>query len=417
MTLVRDCTSEQVNDMDGTIDYSGYTLEELRQAEKAIDRDQYPGNYRNILAAKKWLGVDQPEAEAATSREKPERRLESLSFHSDGSEYFRIWIVNICLSIITLGVYSAWAKVRRKRYFYRHTRLCGDHFDYHANPVAILKGRLILLPLLAAYLYGDYLAPGLNLGAFVLIIFLLPFFLVRAAKFNNRNTSYRNIRFGFDGTSKESYKAFLKYGLISVISLGIASPIMEFARRRFVIENSRYGSARFSFSGEFGEFFKIYFLAGLMVIIGGVGISFAAGKLESLIRLIFDVPYDPESVDFVLVYLQAALIGLVYFAVMVYASVRAGNYIFSQTSIGDRSIEANLSVGKMMYIQFTNMLAIVATLGLFIPWAHVRVHRYRVAHVFVDVSDGLGDFIAGEKQDADALGEEAGDIFDFDFGI
>lgn len=417
MTLARDCTSEQVNDMDGTIDYSGYTLEELRQAEKAIDREQYPGNYRKILAAKKWLGVDQPEAEAVIPRDKQERQLESFSFHSDGSEYFRIWIVNICLSIVTLGIYSAWAKVRRKRFFYRNTRLCGDNFDYHANPVAILKGRLILLPLLAAYLYGDFLVWGLSLGTFVLILFLLPFFLVRAAKFNNRNTSYRNIRFGFDGTTKESYKAFLKYGFISVISLGIASPIMEFARRRFVIENSRFGSARFSFSGEFGEFFKIYFLAGLIVIIGGVGISFGAGKLESLIRLIFDVPYDPESLAFVLLYLQAVLLGLIYYAAFVYASVRAGNYIFSQTSIGDRSIEARLSVRKMIYIQFTNMLAIVATLGLFIPWAHVRVHRYRVAHVLVDVRGGLDDFAAGEKQDADALGEEAGDIFDFDFGI
>ena len=279
MTLVRDCTSEQVNDMDGTIDYSGYTLEELRQAEKAIDREQYPGNYRNILAAKKWFGIDHQEAEAIVSREKQERQLENFTFHSDGSEYFRIWIVNICLSILTLGIYSAWAKVRRRRFFYRNTRLRGDNFDYHANPVAILKGRLILLPFLATYLYGDFLVPGLTLGAFVLILLLLPFFLVRAAKFNNRNTSYRNIRFGFDGASKESYKAFFKSGLVSVFTLGIASPIMEFARRRFVIENSRYGSARFSFSGEFGEFFKIYFLTGLMIIIGVFITTFFADQL------------------------------------------------------------------------------------------------------------------------------------------
>ncbi|MCH7510038.1 MAG: DUF898 domain-containing protein [Proteobacteria bacterium] len=411
---MRDCSSGQVNDMDGTIDYSGFTLEELRQAARGIDQEQYPRNYRNILAAKKWLGADQ--AETLISGEKQERRLESLSFHSDGSEYFRIWIVNICLSIITLGIYSAWAKVRRRRYFYRHTRLCGDNFDYHANPVAILKGRLILLPLLAAYLYGDFFVPGLTLGTFVLIIFLLPFLLVRAATFNNRNTSYRNIRFGFDGASKQSYKMFFKYGLISVASLGIASPIMEFARRRFVIENSRYGSARFSFAGEFGAFFKIYFFAGLMIAIGVFITTFFINQLESLIRSIFDVPYDPESLGF-LVYLPVVLIGLTYFAAMVYASVRAGNYMFSHTSIGDRSIEANLSVRKMVYIQFTNMLAIIATLGLFIPWAHVRVHRYRVAHIFVDVGGGLDDFIAGEKQDADALGEEAGDFFDFDFGI
>ena len=44
-------------------------------------------------------------------------------FHGQAGEYFRIWIVNICLTVITLGIYSAWAKVRRKRYFYSNTQL------------------------------------------------------------------------------------------------------------------------------------------------------------------------------------------------------------------------------------------------------------------------------------------------------
>src|SRR5258707_6333866 len=44
-----------------------------------------------------------------------------LRFTGRAGEYFRIWIVNICLSIVTLGIYSAWAKVRRKRYFYGNT--------------------------------------------------------------------------------------------------------------------------------------------------------------------------------------------------------------------------------------------------------------------------------------------------------
>lgn len=46
-----------------------------------------------------------------------------FSFTGTGSEYFRIWIVNLLLSIVTLGIYSAWAKVRRMKYFYRNTRL------------------------------------------------------------------------------------------------------------------------------------------------------------------------------------------------------------------------------------------------------------------------------------------------------
>ena len=37
--------------------------------------------------------------------------------------YFRIWIVNLFFTLITFGIYSAWAKVRKKKYFYGSTRL------------------------------------------------------------------------------------------------------------------------------------------------------------------------------------------------------------------------------------------------------------------------------------------------------
>ena len=53
-----------------------------------------------------------------------------LEFHGEGMEYFRIWIVNIFLSIITLGIFSAWAKVRREQYFYGNLRLGEQHFAY-----------------------------------------------------------------------------------------------------------------------------------------------------------------------------------------------------------------------------------------------------------------------------------------------
>ena len=66
-------------------------------------------------------------------------REEAFTFTGSGSEYFRIWIVNLILSVVTLGIYSAWAKVRRLEYFYRNTRVAGASFDYHGRPLAILK--------------------------------------------------------------------------------------------------------------------------------------------------------------------------------------------------------------------------------------------------------------------------------------
>ena len=69
----------------------------------------------------------------------------SAVFTGQGSEYFRIWVVNLLLTLVTLGVYSAWAKVRTARYFRNNTRLDGHVFDYHGNPAAILRGRIIAL--------------------------------------------------------------------------------------------------------------------------------------------------------------------------------------------------------------------------------------------------------------------------------
>ena len=38
-----------------------------------------------------------------------------LTFDGPAAEYFRIWIVNLLLTLLSLGVYSAWAKVRKAR--------------------------------------------------------------------------------------------------------------------------------------------------------------------------------------------------------------------------------------------------------------------------------------------------------------
>ena len=41
--------------------------------------------------------------------------LSPMRFTGIGWEYFRIWVVNMLLTLLTLGIYSAWAKVRKAR--------------------------------------------------------------------------------------------------------------------------------------------------------------------------------------------------------------------------------------------------------------------------------------------------------------
>src|SRR6478735_8819447 len=85
-----------------------------------------------------------------------------LRFEGSGGEYFKIWIVNLALSIVTLGIFSAWAKVRSKRYFYGNTYI-GEHgFDYHGSPLRILVGRIIALAILLGYSATIHFAPALT---------------------------------------------------------------------------------------------------------------------------------------------------------------------------------------------------------------------------------------------------------------
>ena len=85
----------------------------------------------------------------ATAPTAPPRSPVRLS--GTGAEYFRIWVVNLLLTLVTFGVYSAWAKVRKTRYFCQNTRLDGHAFDYHGAPLAILRGRMLAAVLLVAY--------------------------------------------------------------------------------------------------------------------------------------------------------------------------------------------------------------------------------------------------------------------------
>src|ERR1051326_346313 len=76
--------------------------------------------------------------------ETPTAHTARFVFHGDAREYFRIWIVNALLSVCTLGIFSAWASVRTRRYLRGNTELLGHRFDYTADPRGILTGRALV---------------------------------------------------------------------------------------------------------------------------------------------------------------------------------------------------------------------------------------------------------------------------------
>lgn len=73
-------------------------------------------------------------------------------FQGSGKGYFLIWLINILLTMITLGLYLPWALVRSRRYFYANTELDGARFSYHATGRSVFVGWLCMLVLYAVFI-------------------------------------------------------------------------------------------------------------------------------------------------------------------------------------------------------------------------------------------------------------------------
>lgn len=319
-----------------------------------------------------------------------------FEFSGSGSEYFKIWLVNIILSVITIGIYSAWAKVRRKQYFYGSTKLSGSSFEYLANPVKILKGRLIVVGFFILYSVLSNLLPLVSGIMSLVFILILPWLIVRSLVFNARNSALRNVRFGFKGSIKEAVKVYILWPLAAALTLGALSPYVFFRQKKFVVENSVYGRTAFVFTATAREYYRIFFGA-LIPIITGIILIVVAG---------FFLP--PVSALVVLV---------LYLYLMAYFSVKTTNLLFNTSSLSHHRFEAGLKTGEYMMLVLTNSLGVALTLGLFFPWAKVRTVQYKLQHVALLASGNLEGFIADEEKQVSAIGEEIGDFFDMDFGL
>lgn len=335
---------------------------------------------------------------------RPVPPAEPLRFSGRGGEYFGIWLVNLLLTVLTLGIYSAWAKVRRLQYFHRHTTLAGAAFDYHARPVAILKGRAIALVLLVAYNVAMQLSTVAGLVALALLAAVLPLLLMRSLRFRAHNTSWRGLRFAFDGGRSGAYSAFLWWPIAGVLTLGLLAPFWHQRMKRYQHGQLRFGATGFAFVARVGAFYRVYVMALVLVLAGALLLAAAFGFLIGAPSQAW-----PALAGFV------PLLALM--AVRPYVTARLQNVVWNGTQLGEHRFESSVSARRLYLIGVTNLIAIVCTLGLFMPFAAIRSARYRVESVAMLPAGSLDEFVAGQSSEVGAAGEGAADLFDVDIAL
>jgi uncharacterized membrane protein YjgN (DUF898 family) len=304
-------------------------------------------------------------------------------FHGSAGTLFGIWLVNILLTLVTLGVYRFWGKVRVRRYVLSQASFDGDRFAYHGTGKELLVGFVkaalfIGLPIaamnLAGLLSGDKLLSGaarvLTWGALMVV---LPMAMVGARRYRLSRTSWRGIRFSFRGAARDFVKIFLAGAFLTPLTLGLYYPTFETRRHAFFVSHAYLGQRRFRFDGRSRDLFWSYLAAVLLTI---------------------------------------PTLGLYWF----WFDAKKTRYFWEHTSFEGARFRSTVTGRLLLNLTVGNLLLLLVTLGLAWPLAVVRNARLTVACLSLAGQLDLAAIVQ-EPQTVPATGDALSSFFGIDVDL
>lgn len=358
---------------------------------------------------------------------------ERLRFSGTGSEYFRIWVVHLLLTLLTLGAYSAWAKVRKARWFAQHTVLMGQRFDFHGDPWRVLGGRVLAIGLLVAWTQSLQLSASLGLAMLGVLCALGPWLFAGAQRFRLANTSWCGLRFAFEVRWQTVYAVCVPLVLLWTIGSVLAAlnagsgwqmaaagvtllgfPWAHARLKQLQHEHARFGTQRFSFAPAKLAFYGLYAKAMALAFVAGMVVAVVVGG-GSALTLRGGVSGVPE---WVFMALGALLALLVWLSAWPYFAANVQQIVWGHTRWGELRFRGEMKGWPLWKLAAGQTLLVLLTAGLYWPFAAVNLARYRVQALVVEADRPLGEIVAlapspGEQQ---AAGDAAADFFGLDLG-
>ncbi len=359
----------------------------------------------------------------------PESRLLKVQFTGNAADFFAIWIVNVLLTVLTLGIWSAWAKVRTKRYFLGNTKLDSVGFEYHATGWQILRGRLLVVGALLIYSMIAEYEPYLGLAILVAYVLATPWLINKSLLFNARATNWRNVRFDFAPRYGRAFMAFFIWPAIGFLSLGVLIPAATRASARYLGNHHRFGISRFSVTPPLGPYYGAAF--GFLVITLGIfaiGIAAWSTAHEYALQIWayndLNLPIADDWSDIVAslyaIFAYAAAIAVFTFAgppAQYYRAMTRNVSLNALRLAGQHRFRSALPPIRFMFLALVTTLATLLTLGLAYPWARVTLYRALADSVSVELVGDLDSFVTASGQLGSSFGSEFSDIQDIDVTV
>lgn len=363
------------------------------------------------------------------------RHALDVRFTGTGDDYFRIWIVNLLLTITTLGFYYPWAKVRRLRYFHTNTLVGGHALDFHGDPKKMLRGYLLAGAMVVLYSVAGQVSRLAGSVAVLIVAGVFPALICAALRFRLANTSWRGLRLRFTGTMGGAYRALLlAYALVAVLIgfgafaeapegpdprlgslmmvallvLYALAPFIMWLFRKYQHDHYALGDERTSLRVGPGSFYIVSLKIFGVLLLCVLAVVVLAGIATALI-----VPGSRIG--------QIAIIAFAYLVMFVvlwpYSQSRMQNLIWTHTSSARIRFRSRLSFGRLAGLILANTLLVIVTLGFYWPYAAVAVARARLEAVDIEADIPPDELMAGGQHSDDAAGDAAGDLLGIDIGF
>lgn len=376
--------------------------------------------------------------------------MHTIRFTGSGSEYFRIWIVNLLLMLLTLGLYYPWAKVRKLRYFYGNTYVIGQPLAFHGEPRKMLRGFLLVSLLMLLYSVAghvSHMAGGISAAILALI---WPALMRASLQFRLSQTSWRGLRFHFAGTLKQAYLVFLSpmlimfgvsllagiltamlpgrgvgpvvFGGVMVLSVAAVGPYTLWKLKQYQHANYALGQLQTSFRAPYSRVLRIFIKTGalgllMLLAFGALSGLLSASMFTSLMNAEAGKPTHASAVALIVPFVM----GYVLLAQVVqgpYFTSRMQNLLWTET--GNRLVrfKSHLEWKPLALLSLRNWILVLATLGLYWPFAAIALARAKLQAVVIHTRQDPDLLVSQVRQgNQDAAGDLAADLIGIDVGL
>jgi len=281
-------------------------------------------------------------------------------------------IKNFLLTLVTLGFYRFWARVRVRRYFWSGIRLADEPLEYTGTGLELFIGFLIAIAVIAPFGIGYVVLKRISLGNplatgalsaayFAFLIIFVQLVSFRARRYRLSRSAWRGIGARQTGSAWRYVGIFLMTGLLTVMTLGICAPWNSVACQRYKINNTWFGDSRFTVEAKAGDLLPAWIAVLALLVVPAlvaIGLNLSifsvAAHAQGQVHPAVKTPH-PGAFLLLLVTFFAGIPALIVYWVAQF------RYLASRTRLGEISFHSAARGGPVVWRSVLFGIALGAT--------------------------------------------------------